>query len=188
MPIKKTTSYRGKDRKVREYFRRFNRVAGSMAVDHFKRSFLIKGWMDEGVRKWRPRKAGAKRNKGRGLLIDKGRLRRSIRILALGPGLALVVSDTEYSDIHNNGGQIRRMVTVKQHKRRITMNIKSQSTNLETKRTSTRKVKVSVGEATVMRHQRHMNLFIPQRKFMGNSGHLNRRINQRVLIDLRKMI
>lgn len=54
------------------------------------------------ARKTRSGKAG-KRDAGRALLVQSGRLRRSIRVLSTGPGYVVVGSDVFYAKFHNEG-------------------------------------------------------------------------------------
>ncbi|MEB0248647.1 hypothetical protein QN344_00810, partial [Mucilaginibacter sp. 5B2] len=53
--------------------------AAAMALTHFKESFTNQGFTDETLQKWPARKGGAKNN-GRAILINRGILKRGLRI------------------------------------------------------------------------------------------------------------
>lgn len=167
MPIKSTSDFKKKAKAFQDFKRRSPRIVGNLAVQYFKMNFRIGGFVDVTIQKWRPRKAGAVRNKGRALLVNTGRGRRSIRIMKIFPGVVVVGTDVNYMSMHNTGGVINRQVTVRAH---------------------LRKNKRSKGQSIVTRHQRQMNTFIPKRQFMGNSRHLNKRIDQKLLIELRRIL
>ncbi len=160
MPIKKTKNIRNAEDELRDFFRKIPRMVAVTALEFFRMSFTNQGWKDVSLRKWRPRREGAVRNDKRNLLIDKGRLKRGLRILTVAPGLVVLVDDVPYAGIHNEGGIIKKQVTVRTHERR------------KHKRTIQSKAH-DVKQAIVFRHQRNMNVFITQRKFMGNSQSLN---------------
>lgn len=85
----------------------FTKVAGTVAVNHFKDNFRKGGFLDGGLERWKPRKdADNVRNKGRAILTQSGDLRRSIRVLSLSRNSVTVGSDVIYAEIHNNGGNI----------------------------------------------------------------------------------
>lgn len=153
--------------KLREEFRKFYRqlpdIAGGQAVSFFKESFRRQGWVYNGsLQKWEQRKPGSKRNKGRALLVDTGRLRRSIRIVQKGEGYVKIGTDVPYAQAHNEGATItgtasipgfrRKGGKVKKHKRGDTI-IKAHT------RTA----------GKVSAHTRNMNTTIPKRQFMGES-------------------
>src|SRR5690606_29403582 len=92
---------------------RLPRMVGTEAMKFFKESFDRQGWVDEGFERWAPRQAKAKRNKGRHLLVDTGRLKKSIRVIKAVPGLVVVGTDVPYAQIHNDGGTVNKTVTVR---------------------------------------------------------------------------
>lgn len=153
---------------LRKLFKDIPRVAGTEAVNHFKSHFRLGGFYDTSLRRWRPRKPGARRNKGRGLLMDTGAGRRSIRVIRSNAEGVAVGSDLPYIKGHNEGLQMSRQVTVKTHTRKAHQ------------RTWKGK-KVEVERSIVDRHQRMMNINLPQRKIIGNSGWLNKKIAIRVI-------
>jgi phage gpG-like protein len=97
---------------------------GNVAKKHFFQSFADGGFTDAGLEKWKPRKiqrykqgksvrkkkssrlvltAAGKSDKGRGILIKTGDLRRSIKILDLKKNRVAVGSDLVYAKVHNEG-------------------------------------------------------------------------------------
>lgn len=74
---------------------------GDTAVLFSKQRFAQANWIGNGTEQWRKRKSfgkwgKTKRNKGRALLVDTGRLRRSIRIMS-----KIAYSITIGSDVNN---------------------------------------------------------------------------------------
>lgn len=130
-------------RKVRESI---PRRVGAEGVRFFKQSFKWQGFKQSlALTRWQNRKGG-KRNKGRALLIDTGRLRRSIRVTGSGADYVRVGTDVPYARIHNEGGRITGTASVRPHKRK---------------------------GRPVKGHTRNVNLNIPKRQFMGNSKFFN---------------
>jgi phage gpG-like protein len=147
-------------------------IVGQEAERFFKASFRRQGWLgDQGLEPW-PRRQGGARNQGRGILIDTGYLRDSIRYEVQADNTVVVKTDAPYAQIHNEGGHIRASVQVRRHTRRA-----------HTRRTQNRTVRVR--EHEVSAHTRQMNTRIPRRQFMGNSVFLEQRIREalRTLID-----
>ncbi|MCG9911860.1 MAG: phage virion morphogenesis protein [Flavobacteriales bacterium] len=160
---------------LRKLFRDIPRVAGTEAVNHFKSHFRLGGFYDDSLRRWRPRKPNAKRNNGRGLLMNTGALRRSIRVIRTTPEGVTVGSDLPYAKAHNEGAQTQRQVTVRTHAR------KAHTRSWKGK-------KQDVQKSIVDRHQRSMNINLPQRKFIGNSQWLNRKISIRIIRLMRNTL
>lgn len=128
-------------------------VAGVTALNFFKRSFEVQGWAGDSFERWPARKPGAVRGRGRAILVDTGRLRRSIRITAKGTTYVVVGTSVPYARGHNDGSTITKTVTVGGHSRRV-----------------------KGGTTNVRSHPRKMNLKLPKRRFIGNSRALNKAI------------
>ena len=92
-------------------------IVGNEAINFTADRFLAKNWIGNGTQSWPPRKPGAKRNAGRGLLIDKGVLRRSPRVISSSPTRVVIGTDVPYARVHNYG--FRGVVHVKAHTRKI---------------------------------------------------------------------
>lgn len=124
---------------------------GTEAVNFSKDNFRAQGWRDTVLNPWKPRSNKAKRNTGRAILVNSGRLKRSIRLIRIGARSVTIGSDVPYAAAHNDG--FKGMVSVPQHTR-------------------------TVGDTdiSVRAHTRRMNL--PQRRFMGRSLSLTNRLRK----------
>lgn len=124
------------------------------ALNFYKDSFERQGYIDKTYNKWKPRKASKRRDSrpGRAILIDTGRLRRSLdfRLNRTSRGFEITfISDVPYAKVHNEG--INKSIAVRAHSRKI------------------------YGKTTqVKSHKRNMR--IDQRMFMGRSAFLENRI------------
>lgn len=151
-------------------------IIGREAVNFFKDRFRFGGWIDTGFEKWKPRNPNAPRNNGRALLIDTGRLRNSIRVIEQGANYVVIGTDVPYAEAHNEG--TNETVTVSPHRRKNKFGDKFTAKKGKELKKSTKikwEVKAS-GVTFVQSHQRKMN--IPERRFMGASEFLFKRINR----------
>lgn len=138
----------------------------AIAVNFSKDRFRDRAWLDRTKESWKPRKQLRKGGKKRSqhLLVNSARLKRSIRKIYADQNIIIIGTDVEYAEIHNNGGIIKKIVNVKQHVRKA-----------HTRKRKGRK-NISVKSYVVKAHTRTMNLKIPQRKFLGDSYTLQRRL------------
>jgi phage gpG-like protein len=154
-------------------------VLGNEAVIWIKQNFRRQGYPGESFQAWKPRKANARRNKGRGILIDSSRLSRSPRKMRVGPLRVDVGTDVPYAKAHNDG--VDQMVTVRSHQRNKIGNIKV-STGKSGQPFKNKKG--ITGTSNVRSHQRHMRL--PQRRFIGASPVLASILRRKAIIHLAK--
>lgn len=84
-------------------------LIGEVAVSFSKDAFRKQGWTDIILTPWKIVK-----DKVGSILIDSGALRNSIMIQRISNNSVTIGSDSEYAEIHNNGGTQR--VTDKQRK------------------------------------------------------------------------
>jgi len=187
--------------KVVSFLKGGPRVMGQLAVREYAASFKRQGWLNErGVFiPWKSRK-GEKRNRsgitgrlsfgkgaaeGRGVLIRSGRLRRSIRVGAVVPGESVTVTtDVPYAQIHNKGGLLSGVASVRAHRRR-------RFEHDEVSAPAARKekwVKRHVGTSKVKAHTRTMNTRIPRRQFMGDSAGLSRDIKHYLDTNIKRIV
>ena len=156
---------------VQQEFRRFMAsaptIVGTEAVKFYKQSFRRQGFIDDGgVERWEPRKRGdrkdgsrrrsssrGRRSRWRGLLVQSGRLRRSIRITRRTRTHVQVGTDVPYAKAHNYGHHYRGRQLVRSHWRRY----------------KTRSTKVRA-------HSRAVDRKLEARQFIGESAFLNRRL------------
>lgn len=141
----------------------------AIAVNFSKERFRDQAWLDETREPWKPRKRNRKgKKRSQTLLVDTGRLKRSIRKISADTTKIVIGTDVPYAQIHNDGGIIKEAVTVKAHRRR--------------EHTRARKKRIEVVKAhTVKTHTRKINITIPSRRFIGNSAALQKEIYEHVV-------
>lgn len=142
---------------VKVQMRKLTQYAGTEALNFYKESFKRQGFIDERYEAWKERKAptnrkAARRTGKRAILVQTGRLRRSLRKRVINTTIE-ILTDVPYAQIHNEGGTIQGTATVRQHTRRTKLGVKS----------------------NVTAHTRKVNMRIPKRQFMGESALLNKR-------------
>lgn len=160
----------------RQFFAQVDRIANAMdkfpiqaavTAERFsKERFRMKNWVDRTREPWPEnseatlkaleRKPGPKGS----MMVRSSRLKKSVRKLSWTRRFIVIGTDVPYAQINNDGGTINKTVKVKPHKRVITRG-----------RAKAKTVKVKA-------HQRQMNTHIPQRKFLGESAILMRRIER----------
>lgn len=85
-----------------------NKIA-VVAQQHFEESFEKRGYNETPFEKWKQRKnPNNKKNKGRAILVQSGRLSKSIRIISVSSTNIKIGTDVPYAKIHNEGGQIEQ--------------------------------------------------------------------------------
>lgn len=89
---------------------------GDTAVLFTKQRFREQAWVDNSTQPWKKRNPNAKRNKGRALLMNSGRLRRSIRIVGTTSDSVTIGSNVPYAAAHNEG--FKGAVQVSAHSRK----------------------------------------------------------------------
>jgi phage gpG-like protein len=157
--------------------------AGEIVVRFANQRFAEESWVDGRTETWPRRKSNAKRNQGRRLLVDTGRLRRSIRILHTMSMSVAVGTDVPYAGVHNDG--FRGTVQVKAHTRRKFT--KSQETfTTRTGRERKRTVLSVGGSGEVRAHSRRMNM--PRRRYLGESKEQSAQIQRMLLVEINKAL
>jgi|GEM_PF-677744 len=147
-----------------------------VALKFFRERFRRSAWHDDRNKPWKKTAdmAGEKVKRKRGILIKSGALLRSIMVTQARANTLTIATDRPYAKIHNEGGSIRKKVSVRQHtrrrivKKRVTLMVDGQKK---------RKTQKSEMFSQVTEHSRQMNLTIPARRFIGNSRFLNRYIS-----------
>ena len=144
------------------FMRRLVNRSGVVAVNFSKERFVKKDWLDGNSREaWKKRK---KPDRG-SLMVKSGRLKRSIRKLSEGDYFVYVGTDVPYAQIHNEGGNINKTITVRTHSR-------------------TRKGRTE----TVKSHRRKMKMTMPKRQFLGDSNALAKRIERFANVEINNEI
>lgn len=144
-----------------------NEIA-AVAVNFSKECFVSQSWLDTTKENWKQRKRdrlskNGNKTKNQTLLVQTGRLKRSIRKIKADESQIVIGTDVPYAQIHNEGGTINKSVAVKAH------TVKSHSRTRKGR-------KEQVKEFTVRAHARKMNTTIPRRQFLGESYTLSKRI------------
>jgi len=147
-------------KKVEQSLSKFPVLAASVAQNFFLDSFNRQAWIGDTTENWPQRKHNAKRNAGRALLVDTGRLKRSIRIKKANWDSVIIGSDVPYAGVHNEGfkGTYERTASRK-------TKVRGSYHKLGDEKGKGKRISVRGVTHTV-----HQN--IPRRRFMGNSGSL----------------
>lgn len=161
-------------------------MLGNEALNFFQDSFRQQGWLGDRFTPWQKRKFDGKR-KGRAILVDTARLKRGNRIVSNSGGVVIIGNDAEYAKPHNDGFRGTVTQTVRSHKRKSTS---KKLTIVRTKslknRTNIQFGKYQTGEHLVKQHTRTMRLNLPQRRFMGNSPYLTKKLSRILQAEFNK--
>ena len=167
----------------------YNRIpteVATIAVNFSKERFIDQAWLNTTRKPWAQRKRnrpGKKRSQT--LLVDTGRLKRSIRKIHASQNLVIIGTDVPYAEIHNNGGTINKTVTVRQH------TVKSHKRKAYSRQRAGRTERIKaqlINSHSVKTHRRKMNTDIEPRPFIGQSEALNRRIFMHVYYKLNDLL
>jgi phage gpG-like protein len=160
--------------KLSKLYQKFPAMAGIEAVNFSKERFVRKNWVDKTNQPWQKRKPSPewhseeqKKAAARGsLMVKSGRLKRSIRKIKVTRNSVTIGTNVPYAQAHNEGAVINQTISVKAHNR--------------TRKGREHKVKA-------FRLKRKITL--PERRFIGESAILLRRIErmvQREIIQILK--
>lgn len=119
--------------------------------------------------RWKPRKKSTwkiKSDEGRALLIQTGRLRRSLKADPLMDGTPRVITDVPYADAHQNGFSGRVTQKVGSYNRSVNGKLGVIKTTSLKKSTRISFGTAKVGQRKVKAYTRTINQNIPQRPFM----------------------
>lgn len=157
-------------------------MLGNDAVNFFLDSFKRQAWLGSRLEPWAKRRNN-KRRPGRAILVDTGRLRRSIRITKVSQGNVTIGTDVPYAKAHNEG--FRGTVQVKAHKRnKYTKSRVGTGKLTKTGKERTKTISTVSGSSMVKAHTRKVN--IVQRRFMGTSPYFTKQLQRRLSAELMK--
>lgn len=160
------------------------RVLGNHSVNFFLDSFKRQAWLGTRLQPWAKRRNN-KRRPGRAILVDSGRLRRSIRITNIAGPQVTIGTNVPYAKAHNEG--FRGTVAVKAHKRNKYTKSKVATGKLtKTGKERMKTVSTLSGSSTVKAHSRKVN--IVQRQFMGTSPYLTTQLQRILQANLNRVI
>lgn len=159
--------------RLSKLYRKFPEMAAIEAVNFSKERFVRKNWVDKSVTAWKARKASPewhseeqKKAAARGsLMVKSGRLKRSIRKIKVTRNSVTIGTDVPYAEAHNEGAVINTSVNVKQHSRK-------------------RKGRTE----TVKAHRRKRKITLPERRFIGESAILLRRVERLVQREITEIL
>lgn len=171
--VKLDPSYFVKINRLQKLYRKFPDMAGIEAVNFTKERFVRKNWLDRTPIPWKKRKrppewySGAqKKEASRGsLMVKSGRLKRSIRKIKVTRNSVTIGTDVPYAQVHNEGETIKQVVNVKSFTRKR----KGRSENVKA-------------------HKRARIINLPQRKFIGESAILLRRVERLVQREITEIL
>ena len=158
-------------------------VVGNEVVNWSKESFSKQGWTDNSFAPWRKRKGNLKKGKGRAILVQSGRLRRSIRVIRATGNSVVVGTDVPYAKIHNEG--FFGTQSVKAHFRDKYRSSKVGTGKMNKSGSERMKTVKSIsGNIPVKGYTRSMNM--RKRQFLGNSQLMMIRIKRTASLYLMK--
>ncbi len=184
-----------KQREVEQAMRRTLPVkVGRIAADHYHENFRKGGFVDGGLHPWQPtrrQQSGSKRaaaNYGP-LLSRRKHLYGSIRYIP-GDGRVVVRSDLKYAPIHNWGGTVSPTVTEKMRKYawyRYNLAI-GKKKGAKRKRKYVETEEALRWKALALTGKTRLQVNVPQRQFLGESQELDRKINETIDNELKRII
>lgn len=162
----------------RPWYHRLPSVVSIMAKKDIVMNFRRQGYYNgQFFSKWAQRK-GKQKGKQRAILIQSGRLWRSIREAPI-KNIARVVTDVPYAQIHNEGGHIKGTFRISEHSRTTFRRVKTSS--LKTRKTRTQRV--AAGTYKVRSHERKVDNKITARPFMVTSPQFDQDMEHMILTD-----
>lgn len=153
--------------------------AATIAINFTKERFREGGWRDSSLEKWDERKRqdnGARNN--RGVLMDTGALKRSIRKGIVTPTRAKVLAGgygIGYAQIHNEGGTVSGTAKVRTHQRRAFARTRAGRQE-------------QVRAHRVSAYTRRFSYTMPKRQFLGDSFTLERDIQRMLIREIHRAI
>jgi phage gpG-like protein len=168
MPNQQNFNFEQYEQKFRDALTYLPAMLGNDAVNFFLDSFTKQGWQGNVFEAWKPRRSvswGRKNGKGRALLVQSGRLRRSIRITAISGMTVTIGTDVPYAKAHNEGLRLGMIQQVKSFTRKNPFG----------------------GATTVKPFTRRINQNIPKRQFMGDSPYLQAKLKRRLEAEIMKV-
>lgn len=101
----------------RQLQQKFELIAAAKTLRFIGGNFAAQGYQGATFKKWASRKSSKKRNIGRALLVQTGKLKRGWNSRTTAPGEVQIYNDVPYAEIHNNGGTIHQAARSETFKR-----------------------------------------------------------------------
>lgn len=154
------------DNIIREFERTKKKLPvfiGNMAKNHFRNNFREQGFVDEGVQKWRARK---RMNK-----TDRRKYNAAMKANNAG-----AITEKQYNTIRSNGG---RAILVQTGHLKNSINVGVASFE---------KIEIGTYGITYGVYHNKGTEHLPQRKFMGTSHDLSKKISDRIHKEVRSVL
>ena len=182
-----------------EYINLLNRVtkavsvlprrAAALAVNFSKQRFRDQSWVDNTTEPWKKRRPGwkteSRKRQGLAVLIDSGRLRRSIRTIYVDDSMAIIGTDVPYARAHNNGFRGRVKQQVRTHMRHAKGGGKR---GRDEKGRYLKATPRTAGTIRVRAHSRTLRMNLPRRRFIGASAILDKQVERMMTAEIIKAI
>lgn len=189
--MKELLDFIKKTNRLEIVYRQLPTLVGGLAVTFSKKRFREQAWVDHRTERWKKRKKGGswgrKERKGRAILVDTGKLKRSIRIVRKTQDFVTIGSDMPYARIHNEGGRINETIKIRAHNRAKTKLGITKKRELK-KSTKIEYGRVKTGDIKVKAHTRKINIAIPRRQFLGESTILTKQLERQIVAKIKKAI
>ena len=171
-------------------------IVGRMAKDHYQDNFRKGGFVNNGLQKWpvtkRQRSGSSSASATYGpLLSGRNHLFGSIKYEP-GDYRVKVANEVPYAAIHNEGGTVNPTVTPKM--RRFAWAMYHKATGREKSKRKTKKAgtkeNAAAGfwKALALTKKQKLSIKIPQRRFLGESAELTKKINDKIELEVAKII
>jgi len=171
-------------------------IVGRMAKDHYQDNFRKGGFVNNGLQKWpvtkRQRSGSSSASATYGpLLSGRNHLFGSIKYEP-GDYRVKVANEVPYAAIHNEGGTVNPTVTPKM--RRFAWAMYHKATGREKSKRKTKKAgtkeNAAAGfwKALALTKKQKLSIKIPKRRFLGESAELTKKINDKIELEVAKII
>lgn len=165
------------------------RKAAQFAVNFSKQRFRDQAWVDNGTEPWKKRKPGwkteSRKRQGRAVLVDTGRLRRSIRVIYVDEYRAVIGTDVPYARAHNDGFRGRVTQNVRTHMRQAKGGGKK---GRDEKGRYLKATPKTAGTIRVSAYTRNIRQNIPRRRFIGTSAILDKQLTRMMQAEIQNAI
>ena len=170
------------------------RKVGIIAKNHFTDNFRKGGFVDSSLEPWQTTK---RQQSGRGaegkytpLTSRRDHLMRSITSHPR-PGEVTIINDVEYANIHNEGGVVNPKVTDKMRRfawyKVYSLAGIRKGSKKKGKTAKPLPPEAEAWKAIALTKKSRLHIKIPQRKFIGDSRALNKKIEELIISTINKL-
>lgn len=187
--MKETIEYINLLNRVTKVVSTLPRRAAVLAVSFSKQRFRDQSWVDNNTEPWKKRRPGWKtessKRQSRAVLVDTGRLKRSIRTIYVDDNMAIIGTDVPYARVHNNGFRGKVSQQVRAHTRHAKGGGKrGRDENGRYLKATPR----TLGTIRVRAHTRNIRMNLPRRRFIGASAILDKQIERMMTAEIVRAI